>query len=688
MKRNSLVYKCIALVTSVTLFTGLLGAYRPVVVRADQTMTLQTARALALQNSSKYESAEDTVNSKEAARESAIKSLKAKKKNMSTFRWTPLLNFKFPQKANFAQESEFQFKPIALQAEVWKAEHKKQDVVFDVNNSVNQLFTSIVTLQENISFNEKRVAALEEGLGRNKAKLKLGEANQSDIDRMQKKLDTTNDTIASDRRSLEADLKKLSKQINLDVSTGYTFEKPYVEAKIDRSSLPALIQYTEDRDEAYYEACIATTTARTQLATNYDILKNKYGGDMNIISSYVNQALNGQSVSSRAFKADYKRFLEQIDSYWDDTLFLWIPLFLVIIIPFEWLKGDLDGIRYIEDDPYTLYQNVLDYVSAAKDEESAREELDQQVEDQFNNYISVRNSYQSFLKQVEAKEEDMKVYATKNKMGLMTFEEYQDEEDDYEELQNSMLDSMKIYTETLYSLDRLTCGGVSALLSGTDMDMQTAVVGESYVTEDTEDAIYYLKSIVHRELFELSVHIPDDFEVSITDFELWCDDEQIGERTPIDKTIRHLKLSKDRVDKVMIRLYDGDKFVDDCVINQDDESGILNITTKLEINKEETGDLGTYNVTTSNVTGFMTLELKPLESEGIEYFKVFDQEGQALGDGNPVSVKKGFTHLGLVSSDLDKITLELYGADQSLKYKAYLDTQNNKIKKDTGGQTQ
>ncbi|MBQ9504318.1 MAG: TolC family protein, partial [Lachnospiraceae bacterium] len=395
MKRNSLVYKCIALVTSVTLFTGLLGVYRPAVVRADQTMTLQTARALALQNSSKYESAEDTVNSKEAARESAIKSLKAKKKNMSTFRWTPLLNFKFPQKANFAQESEFQFKPIALQAEVWKAEHKKQDVVFDVNNSVNQLFTSIVTLQENISFNEKRVEALEEGLGRNKAKLKLGEANQSDIDRMQKKLDTTNDTIASDRRSLEADLKKLSKQINLDVSTGYTFEKPYVEAKIDRSSLPALIQYTEDRDEAYYEACIATTTARTQLATNYDILKNKYGGDMNIISSYVNQALNGQSVSSRAFKADYKRFLEQIDSYWDDTLFLWIPLFLVIIIPFEWLKGDLDGIRYIEDDPYTLYQNVLDYVSAAKDEESAREELDQQVEDQFNNYISVRNSYQS-----------------------------------------------------------------------------------------------------------------------------------------------------------------------------------------------------------------------------------------------------------------------------------------------------
>ena len=689
MKRTGPVYKFIAVFTSLALFTGIFSFYRPVsAYGADQVLTLKTARALALENSSKYESAEDAINSKQAAMDSSLKSLRAKKKNMSTFRWTPLLNFKFPQKANFAQESEFQFKPLSLANDILKAQHKKQDVVFDVNDTINKLFTEIVTLQENIKFNEQRVAALEDGLKRNTAKLKMGEANQSDIDRQQKKLDDTNSKIASDRRTLEADLKKLSKQINLDVTTGYTFEKPYVEAKIDRSSLQSLIDYTEDRDETYYEACVTTSTARTQLATNFDILRGKYGGDINMISSYVNAALNGQSVSSKAFKADYKRFLEKIDSYWDGNYYIWIPLFLVIVIPKEWLKGDLDGIRYIEDDPYTLYQNVLDYISARKDEQSAKDELDQQVEDQFNNYISVRNSYETALKQVAAKEEDMKAFSTKNKMGLMTFEEYQDEQDDYEELQNGMLDTMKLYTDTLYSFDRLTCGGVSALLSGTDADMHTAVVGESYVTKDTKEATYYLKSIIHREMFELSVYIPDDFEVSITDFELWCDNEQIGERTPVDGKLRHLKLAKDKVDKVMIRLYDGDKFVDDCVINPDDEKGVLNITTKMDINKDESGELGTYNVSTSNVTGFMTLEITPLESEGIAYFKVFDSEGKELGDGEMTSVKKGFTHLGLVSSDLDKVKLELYDENKALKYKAYLDTTNKKIKKDTGAAAQ
>ena len=52
--------------------------------------------------------------------------------------------------------------------------------------------------------------------------------------------------------------------------------------------------------------------------------------------------------------------------------------------------------------------------------------------------------------------------------GELTFDEYDSQMESYEELQNSMLDAMKLYTTTLYSFDRLTCGGISALLSGTE----------------------------------------------------------------------------------------------------------------------------------------------------------------------------------------------------------------------------
>ena len=644
---------------------------------ADKPMTLQTARSLALASSSAYESAEMSVDSKKAARDSALKSIKLKKKNLSTFRWSPLLSFKFPTKPNFAQASEFQFKPVKLASDIDVAQHKVQDTVFSVNEQVNNLFVEIVTVQETLAFNEKRLETINEGIAHNKAKLKLGEATQEDVDRQQKKADTLSNTIAANRRTLEADLKKMSKILGLDVTTGYTFEKPYVEARIDRSSLPAIIDYTEDRDETYYEACAAATTAKAELSTNYDLMKSQYGKDIKMISSYVNSALNGQDISARAFKSSYKAFIEKIDSYWKGKK----RICLFIKIPREWLKGDLDGARYIDDDPYTLYQNALDYESARKDADAAKADLDQQVEDAFNNYISVRSSYEQYLKDMEKADKNMKQYAVKNRMGYMTLEEYQDEQDSYEELQNSLFESMKLYTSTLYSFDRMTCGAVSAMLSGTDLDMQTAVVGESYVTKEGKDAMYFMKSIIQREMFDLSIFIPENFPVEITDFELWCDNIQVGDRTPKDKSLRHLALTKDKISQVKIRLYNGSEFVDDCVIDASVESGPLNITTSLDIKKDETGVVGTYISSLSDVTGFLTLTFTPLESEGIKFYRVLSSEGTALGDGKTRPIDRSFTHLGLVSGDLSQLKIEFYDDSKSLKYTGYLDPANGKIRK-------
>ena len=642
----------------------------------DKLLKMSTCRALALENSSSYESLQMAVDSKQAAKESAMKGIKLKKKNLSTFRWSPLLSFKFPQKPNFAQASEFEFKPVKLNSDINVAQHKVQNAVFGINENVNNLYTDIVSLQENLSFNEKRLKDLEEGIAHNKARLKLGEASQADIDRQQKKADTLGKTIASQKRSLEADLKKMSKLTGLDVTTGYRFEKPFVEATIDRSSLEGIRTYTEDRDEAYYEACMAATTAKMELNTNYGLMKSKYGKDIGMISGYVNQALNGQDVSSRAFKKDYKAFLDKIDSYWKGK-----KRILFIKIPREWFKGSLDGTRYIEDDPYVLYQNVLDYVGARKDEEAAKEELDQSVEDNFNNYISVRSSYESYLKDVADKEAEMKILAVKNRMGQMTLEEYEDEQEAYEELQNSMLDTMKLYTTTLYSFDKLTCGGISALLEGTDSDLKTAVVGESYVEKDSSEAKYFLTSIIQKELFELTLFIPDDFPVSISHFELWCDDEMIGERTPVDGKLRHLALTKEGIKKVRIRLYDGANFVDDCVIDPSEESGTLNITTAMNINKEETGDLGTYDISVSELTGFATITVTPLASENISTYRIIMKDGTPLGTGAKIEVGKGLTHLGLVSAGLEDLLIELYDGNSELKYTAAFDTVNKKIKK-------
>ena len=200
----------------------------------EKNISLKACRALAIQTSLDYENAEDAIESKEAEYESAVKAIKLKQKSMSQFRWSPLLNFQFPTEPDLAEASEFQYKPIAIQYDISVAQHNLQDKTFEISEKVNNLYVEIVVLQETIAFNERRLEGLEDGLKRNKARERIGEATKSDIEKIEKKLESVKNKVASDRRTLEADLKKMSKLVGMDISTGYKFERPFLEAEIKR----------------------------------------------------------------------------------------------------------------------------------------------------------------------------------------------------------------------------------------------------------------------------------------------------------------------------------------------------------------------------------------------------------------------------------------------------------------------
>ncbi len=643
----------------------------------DKKISLKACRSLAIQESLEYENAEDAIESKEAEYESAVKAIRLKQKSMSQFRWSPLLNFQFPTSPDLAEASEFQYKPVAIQYDISVAQHNLQDKTYEISENINNLYVEIVVLQETIAFNERRAEGLEDGLTRNRARQRIGEATKSDVEKIEKKLESVNNKIASDRRTLEADLKKMSKLIGMDISTGYTFERPFLEAEIKRDNLDALIVYTEDRDETYYEACIAESTARAELNTNYGLVKDKYGRDSNQLSTYVNSAFNGSSVNKRAFKKDYKAFLEKIDSYWQGKK----RIFLFVKVPRLWFKGDKDGTRYIDDDPYVLYQNVLDYASSAKEKEAARETLDQTVIDAFNNYVSVKNSYKQCIKELDKAEKDLTQAELKNRIGELSFDEYDSQMDSYEELQNSMLDSMKLYSQTLYSFDRLTCGGISAILSGTDADMQTAVIGTSYVVKNTADGAFYsIASIIQSMEFELSISIPDDFETDITDYELWINNIQVGDRTPKDKKLRHLKLDFDNNAVVKIRLYNDTEFVDDCIIDSSVESGPLDITTGYDINKDKDNILGTYEIDLNDTTKLIDLKINA-EDEAVKSFVIKTKEGMTVGGNKKTDIASTLRHLDIVQQSLEELQIELYDENEELLYTGRFDTLNGLIRK-------
>lgn len=641
-----------------------------------KTLTLTLAKKLAVANSASYEKVESQLAVKQASLSQAYRSIREKQKNMSTFRWSPLLSFKFPTKPDLSEAYEFQFKPIEIQSEIDSLKHQLTDVVLEEYEKVSTLFVDAVVLDESISFNEKRLAVFEEQLVKDKAKLKLGEASQSDIDILNTNITSLQNKIATDRRSYEQSKKKLSDAIGMDVTTGYSFVNPFVSAEISRSQLQDLTQYTLDHDQSYYDVCMAESTALISLRTNYNLMNGQYGSKMNYISGYVNQVYAGNKVNKKAFKSAYEVFLQKIDEPWQGK-----KKILFIRIPKEWFKGAISGIRYVEDEPYALYEAALEYEDARLERQNAQKDLTDEVADTFENYVSLRNAYLAAVEAVNKAEKSLTAAESLNKLGELTNEEFTTEKEDYEELQNEMFSALADYTKALYSFDRLTCGGVSVLLADAGADLNAGGEGNSYVEAEYEGgAYYYMESIIEQEQFRLNVYIPDDFSVEVTHFELWCDGKQIGERTAIDKSIRHLALATESIDKAFIRFYNDTEFVDDCEIDPSQQSGELQIVT----NYTTTGDsrdkeLGEYSITVNAVTGIATVELSPRKDREIAFYRITTSDGVYLTGDSYYSVEKGFRYLSLLENGIADLNIEFYDASKNKIFDGYFETAGNKL---------
>ena len=96
-------------------------------------------------------------------------------------------------------------------------------------------------------------------------------------------------------------------------------------------------------------------------------------------------------------------------------------------------KGEVDGIRYVEDEPYALYEAALNYKDVYDEEQQVKKALETSVTDSFNNYISVRTTYESMRAQVAEAQETLQKDTAKNLMGQFSYEELADEQTEYAE---------------------------------------------------------------------------------------------------------------------------------------------------------------------------------------------------------------------------------------------------------------
>jgi len=625
------------------------------------------AISLAWSNSRDYKKTKSKIALKKVKYTEALKSIQLKKKNMLTFRWSPLLNFKFPEKPTLEDEYDWSFKPYQIQAELANLQHQLSDLKYKVSEEVSNIYVQLYTAQEKINYLNENIEGLTLLLEQNKARLLVGNAKQSDLDSIQKSIDTANTQLLTASSKFETLKQQLSDKINFDVTSGYTFDNPYVTLSISRDYLENLIQWTLDKSQAYYEAKMSAQLALTSLNSNYSFMSGHYKNDMKLIQSYINKAKAGEAIDTDAFKEAYENFLNKIDSYWNGK-----KRILFIKIPKEWFKGEVDGVRYIEDDPYVLYTNVLEYIEAKEEQDAVKKEVTQTVRDGFNNLTVVYNAYLSLKKQVDNLKADLEKSYVLNKLGELSFEEYSEAESLYKETQIDMLDALDSYTQTINTYNRTTCGAVEKFLRNESISLNAASGGTSNADKDSANQVTYeIVSKIENNMFELSIHVPEDFKPEITDFELWIDKIQVGERTDISKVIRHLTFTKDAAEEVLIRLYDNGQFIADCEIDAYSSFGVLHIEEQNQQADAQVTEktVGTYRYTVNKETGMTVLTISPLVTEDIAYYCLIDSNGNYLKNSDLIPVTESMQYFSFALKDMRAVSIIFYNESEEELYR-------------------
>ena len=667
-------------------------------VYAAQTFTLGTAQKLGLANSKVYAKTKSQIAVQQTKYVDAVKSIEKRRKSLSSFRWTPLLSFKFPQDPLMDEEYTWMYKPLQIQTNITNLKHKLSDTVYASREEISSLYVDIYVSQVKIKYLTELIDGFEKDKERTNALIAAGTGNANDIRKIDNSLKKYKSVLAKEERAIIVNKNKMKKLTKMDVSS-HEFVNPFVTADIPRSAIDNFVKTAKERDHDFYVQKMTTSLAFSSLKMNYQLMKNHYGSKMDSLSPYISQAYNGQEIDVASFQKATDNFIEKVDRKWKGKRRI-----LFFSFTLEWFMGDTDGSRYIEDSPYALATSAGDYIDALNDEKSAEQELEDTIRNDYEGLVTAKNAYLGMHDSNAELYEQIQKDKVKNLAGTFTMEELNDEQNELAGNGLDELDLLAAYSKLLYSYDRKTCGAVTDYLASSKASVKSSSGGKSYKTPGTEKeaddsfiddaaeeggdfiggdngkdsfleadkiegAYYYIESHVEDRMFAFGVSIPDDMTPKITDYELWVNDTRIGERTKTDEQIKHLTLALDNADKTVVKLYSSNKLIDICEIDSMVNRGKLNITASYKVvTQEKPRTAASYKMDINENLKTVTFKFEKSEGEPISYYLVTDSEGNALLDGEHYRIDDEFEYLSAVAGDLTKLRVQFYDNEDNFLY--------------------
>ncbi len=655
-------------------------------------LSLDEAEVYAQNLSTKFKNKKFALATKKIQLQQAKEAVSDARKNESTVRFSLPFNIQFPEKYALPKEVELLTKVPEIEAELKTINKELEDIKLTEQQNVREQFLSVYESEQKYKLAQEVLDELVEKLSKTKINFAKGLANAKDVQTLETKIKSQESKVSGLLVNLERYREKLSEIIGFNVSDKYILKSPFKKTDIDRSYLDSIVAFTVNNDFGLYNAQQQENTARQKADQIYGVFGDKYG---NVIKKIEAEARKNTGMDYDEFLTKYNSLLVDVDKPWVGNYTFSLLLFK-LDVPKEWLKGEHDGTRYLEDQKYALFLAVKDKEDAMNNTLSVRKELIANVKDGFETLKSMWKTYNSSVMLTkQAKKEYDRVFLL-NKQGKASFDEVEAEKSNWESAQETELSNIVSYNKQLVSYNKLTCGSIDAMTKDIDIFLKAAQSGDSMaeydeIVEDQEDAIvYYINTAVDQRRAVFGLQPLRGYKNEITHYELLTSDGLVvAKKTEINKQISVLPIEYQGSTEMKVRLYNNDEFVDEAVFDAIVGRGKLklsNLSTGTKTGlisdniKLEDKVCGSYEMTTFVGNMVKKIKFNISDAQGASFYKIVDRNDMEVGRTNKYYLLKDtFSCLGFVFNDLSELKINFYDANHNFKFVAKFDEANHQI---------
>lgn len=558
---------------------------------AENNLTLQEVRTLAIENSQGVENTKIDLIKKQIELKQAKEAIADTIKKENTIRFSLLFNIKFPEKHGMPKEIELLTSVPEIENDIVVLEKKKQNEMLQSQTAAEQAYYDVLLTQYKQRSIVSRLEELKEAEVQLDRQVKLGTGKKSDLEYIQDRISALEKERARNIVLEDEKITKLAGIIGKDHLLGYEITEEIQEVSFQRSQLEEMTNYALEHDFELFQKRQATMLAEKETNVILGIYKNVYPQYMSEIESYIKTHEDSQ-IDYEDFIARYNTTLDNIDSPWYGSYVINL-IFFKIYIPKEWFKGEYSGTRYMEDEKYQLFLTLVDRDKAIQEEKQAEQALKETVKTAYATLKTMEGSIKEMQENLVQSEIRYQQKLQQNQKGLVDFTELENARESLYQQQSVLYEAKIEYAKSLSAFNGQTAGFVNDFLDISQTEEKNYAVGQSVMNQAT----WHIKTNITDYNFMFGVFVPEEYDVD--SYQLFYEGQAIGEKLPLTETLTHLSVAYGDTTLLTVMFYKGDILKYIAQIDGVSYDGVLNMQPaegKAENIQKQIQQVGTWNL--------------------------------------------------------------------------------------------